>query len=170
MQCPFNVLWDSRCGIGLLGILATSHYVPWLSAVLVLVCKLCISGAFSLIYIHSGEIFPTPIRNTGMGLVSVASRLGGIVCPYLAALGSVVPNLHFVLFGLLATVSGVMNLRLPETTGRPMPEMMADLLAMLDDAEGRAIPKSSNLVGSAKYELLKLDSDSDFDDRDQQSV
>ena len=47
-----------------------------------------------------------------------------------------------------------------------MPESMADLLVILGDTKGKSIPKSSNLVGSAKYELLKLDSDSDFDDRE----
>ncbi len=44
-----------------------------------LFCKLCISASFSVIYIHSSEVFPTSIRNTGVGLVSVAARWANII-------------------------------------------------------------------------------------------
>jgi hypothetical protein len=52
-----------------------------------LVGKLCLAASFAVIYIHSGEIFPTTIRNSAMGLVSVAARCGGIVAPFIVLLG-----------------------------------------------------------------------------------
>ena len=48
--------------------------VPFLITSIALFSKLAISGAFTIIYIHSSELFPTSIRNSGMGLVAVASR------------------------------------------------------------------------------------------------
>jgi hypothetical protein len=59
----------------------------WVGAVAALVGKLCLAASFAVIYIHSGEIFPTTIRNSAMGLVSVAARCGGIVAPFIVLLG-----------------------------------------------------------------------------------
>ena len=95
-----------------------------------LVGKLCISASFSVVYVYSGEIFPTTIRNSGMGLVSFAARIGGIAAPFLAKLGQVFPNLHFVVFGLTSLVAGLLNCYLPETKGAPLPDTIDDLIAM----------------------------------------
>ena len=65
-----------------------------------------------------------------MGLVAITSRIGGILSPYLANLGHVVPNLHFALFGLFSLTSGVLNLKLPETLGAPLPETMEDVVRL----------------------------------------
>jgi hypothetical protein len=59
----------------------------WVGTVAALVGKLCLAASFAVIYIHSGEIFPTTIRNSAMGLVSVAARCGGIVAPFIVLLG-----------------------------------------------------------------------------------
>ena len=44
--------------------------------------KFFISGAYSISYLVSAEIFPTTIRNAGLGLCSVMARVGSILCPY----------------------------------------------------------------------------------------
>jgi hypothetical protein len=59
----------------------------WLTTGAALVGKLCLAASFAVVYIHSGEIFPTTIRNSAMGLVSVAARCGGIVAPFIVLLG-----------------------------------------------------------------------------------
>jgi hypothetical protein len=40
-----------------------------------------------MLLIQVTELFPTSIRNTAMGAVSMASRVGGFLAPYLANLG-----------------------------------------------------------------------------------
>ena len=47
-----------------------------------------ISGSFSLIYVFSCEILPTILRISGLGLCSVAARVGGMAAPYLLQLVS----------------------------------------------------------------------------------
>ena len=121
---------------------------------LALLGKLCISASFAVIYVHSNEIFPTSVRSGAMGLVSFAARVGGILSPYLAKLGGLLPNLHFVLFGTISLTSGYLNLRLPETQGRPLPETIADLIKMKDS---RYIVSMSN--PSAKYSKLSTQDD-----------
>ena len=73
-----------------------------------LVGKLCLAASFAVIYIHSGEIFPTTIRNSAMGLVSVAARSGGIVAPFVVLLGQrdfaeFIICYVFITFALIAT-------------------------------------------------------------------
>lgn len=53
--------------------LAVKDY-PSVVSTVTLFCKLCISSSFQVIYVHGSELFPTPIRNTGMGMVAVAAR------------------------------------------------------------------------------------------------
>ena len=51
--------------------------------------KFGISAAFAVIYVWSAELFPTMVRNSGMGSSSMMARVGGMVCPYIADLVSV---------------------------------------------------------------------------------
>ncbi len=39
------------------------------------------SGAFSIVYLYTAEIFPTAIRGTATGLCSMMARIGGIAAP-----------------------------------------------------------------------------------------
>ena len=54
--------------------------------VLALVGKLGASTGFHVIYQYSAELFPTVVRNSGMGSCSCMARIGGIVAPLVADL------------------------------------------------------------------------------------
>lgn len=56
----------------------------WVTVMMSLIGKFGASAAFAIIYVYSAELFPTVMRNSGMGLSSFSARIGGILAPYIA--------------------------------------------------------------------------------------
>lgn len=52
-----------------------------------MVGKFGITAAFSMVYVYTAELYPTVVRNMGVGVSSTASRLGSILSPYFVYLG-----------------------------------------------------------------------------------
>lgn len=52
-----------------------------------MVGKFGITAAFSMVYVYTAELYPTVVRNMGVGVSSTASRLGSILSPYFIYLG-----------------------------------------------------------------------------------
>ena len=90
--------------------------------------KLCVNGAFTTVYVISGEIFSTSIRNSAIGIVSAMSRVGSIMSPFIVMLGENYQGLQFFIFGSLCLTAGFFGLWLPETMNKPLPETVKEML------------------------------------------
>lgn len=76
-------------------------------------------------YLMTAEVYPTPIRNIANSFCSVSARVGGILAPQIIYLGHVWGAIPFLIFGLLAAADvAVFQLVLPETKGKPLPDLM----------------------------------------------
>lgn len=58
-----------------------------LSQVLAFGGKIGSSGGFCLIYVIFPELFPTVVRNMGVGFVCTAGQVGSILCPFIIYTG-----------------------------------------------------------------------------------
>jgi len=71
--------------------------------------------AFPAIFVFSGEIFPTVVRNVGLGSAVMFSRFGSVLAPFIksSVSGSVQQ--------LISTSYPLQIFLLPEQIGRPIP-------------------------------------------------
>ena len=111
-------------------VLAVTIFIPKdqvsLLVTLSMLGKLAITSSYGTVYIFSAELFPTVIRNVGMGSVSMSGRVGGIVCPYVNMLSDVWTPLPLIIYGTVAFTGGLTTLLLPETLGKRLPETIQD--------------------------------------------
>lgn len=88
-----------------------------------MVGKFCITCSFGMIYVYSAEIFPTVVRNVGVGSSSMIGRIGSILAAFVKELGQVThPAVPLAFFGVLALIDSLVIFCLPETKGREMPD------------------------------------------------
>ncbi|XP_076078144.1 organic cation transporter protein-like isoform X2 [Mytilus galloprovincialis] len=102
-----------------------------ITVTLAMIGKIGIAAAFAVIYVWSAEIYPTVVRNAGMGASSACARIGGMVSPYIADVSKVVDGhlgraLPLVIFGGFSVLAGLLSLLLPETLNHKLPETIQD--------------------------------------------
>ncbi|XP_071836828.1 solute carrier family 22 member 13-like [Apostichopus japonicus] len=108
-----------------------------------LIGKFSIALVFAIVCLYASEIFPTVLRNKGMGLVGIASRVGALLAPFVLLMENSLPQVPMILFGAVAIVPSLLVLVLPEMKGRHQPQTISDLEALFtEDKERRASIKS----------------------------
>ncbi|XP_072019040.1 organic cation transporter protein-like [Amphiura filiformis] len=114
-------------GVALLCAIPVPNEYTNMTLAIAMVGKLCISGSYAIVYLYAAELFPTPIRNAGVGMGSFTSRIGSILAPQILLLGDAfTPQLPIAIFGGLALVAGLLVLLLPETLNKKLPETMEE--------------------------------------------
>lgn len=89
--------------------------------------KFGIVSAYAIIYVQATEVFPTVIRNTGIGSASSIAQLGSILAPIIGReLGKRNRSLVMIIFSLVGFLAGTGTLFLPETRGKSIPDTLED--------------------------------------------
>lgn len=104
--------------------------------VMVVFGKGCLAASFNCVYLFTGELYPTVIRQTGMGLGTMMARLGGIVAPLVQMTADYYYHLPVIIFSLCPILSGVIAALLPETLGVPLPETIQEVERTDHEDEG----------------------------------
>ncbi|XP_073515619.1 solute carrier family 22 member 6-B-like [Phyllobates terribilis] len=89
--------------------------------------KGCLAASFNCVYLYTGELYPTVIRQSGMGLGTMMARLGGIVAPLIQMTADYYIHLPLIIYSLCPILSGITSCFLPETLGVPLPETIQDV-------------------------------------------
>ncbi|XP_039222219.1 solute carrier family 22 member 6-A-like [Crotalus tigris] len=109
--------------------------------------KGCLGASFNCIYLYTGELYPTVLRQTGMGLSNTMARIGGIVAPAVKMTGEYIPFLPNLIYGAAPIISGIVAAFLPETRNIP-------LLETIEQVENRSRNKSQKLDSQQTEGLL----------------
>uniref|UniRef100_A0A8C0MB13 Solute carrier family 22 member 12 n=1 Tax=Canis lupus familiaris TaxID=9615 RepID=A0A8C0MB13_CANLF len=86
-----------------------------------------LGAAFTCISIFTGELFPTVLRMTAVGLGQMAARGGAILGPLVRLLGVHGHSLPLLVYGAVPVLSGLVALLLPETQSLPLPDTIQDV-------------------------------------------
>ncbi|XP_067667759.1 solute carrier family 22 member 3-like [Haliotis asinina] len=87
------------------------------------------SGAWGTSFFFTPEMFPTNLRNFGLGTSSACSRLGGMLAPFSSLLAEYVEWAPGTIFGVCCLLATVLVNILPETMGRELPQTVDDVEA-----------------------------------------
>ncbi|XP_072904863.1 solute carrier family 22 member 13b isoform X1 [Hemitrygon akajei] len=106
--------------------------------VLAVLAKLSISCSFSVTYVYSTELFPTVIRQTGIGFASMFARLGGTIVPLIMILEQDYPGISLILFGITSIIASALSLLLPETANKELPDHTGQLGNVKKEVNGKS--------------------------------
>lgn len=79
------------------------------------------------LYLFTGELYPTVLRNAGVGCTVMCARIGSMLAPLVIALSDIAAFLPLTILGALATIEALLILLLPETCGINLPDTIQDL-------------------------------------------
>ncbi|VDM47569.1 unnamed protein product [Toxocara canis] len=83
------------------------------------------SQIYILNAVAPSELFPTPIRNVGIGFIQTWNRIGNIIAPQIFVVGELwLPLPYLVMCGLSLIEVIAYELLIPETKGKNLPERM----------------------------------------------
>ncbi|XP_045903521.1 solute carrier family 22 member 7-like [Micropterus dolomieu] len=85
------------------------------------------SASFATVVLYSSELYPTVVRQNGMGYNSFMARLGVAVAPLILLLDEVWKNLPQLVLCSAAILGGVVARTLSETRNRCLPETIEDV-------------------------------------------
>ncbi|KAJ1105707.1 hypothetical protein NDU88_003112 [Pleurodeles waltl] len=83
--------------------------------------------SFSCAFLYTSELYPTVIRQSGLGYVSTMARLGGIVAPMVKITSEYYPFLPLIIYGGAAMTSGIIACFLPETLNEALPDTIEEV-------------------------------------------
>ncbi|XP_062409186.1 solute carrier family 22 member 7-like [Sardina pilchardus] len=84
-------------------------------------------AAFTCIFLYTTELYPTVVRQNGLGYNSFVARVGVSLAPLVSLLEGVWGPLPNALFSAVALSAGLLALLLPETRNKQLPETIEDV-------------------------------------------
>ncbi|XP_006156612.1 solute carrier family 22 member 8 [Tupaia chinensis] len=101
--------------------------MPTLRTALAVCGKGCLSSSFSCLFLYTTELYPTVIRQRGMGIGNVWARIGSMISPLVKITSEVKPFLPNAIYGTVTLLAASAAFFLPETLNRPLPETVEDM-------------------------------------------
>ncbi|CAG2199785.1 OCTN [Mytilus edulis] len=111
-------------------------WLPILGTVFSFVGRFAITGSFSTVFLYTPELYPTNLRNVGLGMASTVARAGSMMSPFAITLAEYIswgPAAVFATMNVIVTIS---LLTLPETMGRELPTTITELKDWYKDKGG----------------------------------
>ena len=96
------------------------------SRYLAFIGKFAASALFAMVYTYSGELYPTCVRASALGLCSAGGRIGGAISPLVFGIDDKMPWFSNTFFGTASILAAIVTLFLPETYGKPLTQTIEE--------------------------------------------
>ncbi|XP_042296068.1 solute carrier family 22 member 6-like isoform X1 [Sceloporus undulatus] len=114
-------------GLSIVGNIFVPQDMQILRTIFAVFGKGCLGASFNCVFLYTGELYPTVIRQTGMGFGNTMARVGGIVAPLVRMTSEYSPTLPLLIYGAAPIISGIAACLLPETLNMPLPDTVEDI-------------------------------------------
>ncbi|XP_063063380.1 solute carrier family 22 member 13-like [Engraulis encrasicolus] len=102
-------------GAACLVVPAIPEAIPVALTVIAVLGKFFSAAAFMIVYTYTAELYPTVMRQSGVGINSMFARVGGILAPLIWLLKVYHRAVPMVIYGSLPFLGGALCFLLPET-------------------------------------------------------
>uniref|UniRef100_A0A8C5Q4R2 Solute carrier family 22 member 13 n=1 Tax=Leptobrachium leishanense TaxID=445787 RepID=A0A8C5Q4R2_9ANUR len=100
--------------------------LPIVITSLAVIGKFAIASSFSICYVYAAELFPTIIRQSGVGFCSTLARVAGIISPLITLLTRYHSAIPMAIFGSGPVIGGLLCFLLPETLNKDLQDHTAE--------------------------------------------
>ncbi|KAI9521974.1 hypothetical protein NQZ68_040884 [Dissostichus eleginoides] len=114
-------------GAACLGILTIPKDLPVVATVVAVVGKFAATTSFSIVYVYTAELYPTSLRQNGVGLNSMCARVAGILAPLIRLLEVYHWTIPMLIYGIVPITAGGLCLLLPETLNVELQDHHAEI-------------------------------------------
>nr|XP_046273581.1 solute carrier family 22 member 7-like [Scatophagus argus] len=97
--------------------------------------KMFSEASFTTVFLYTTELYPTVMRQNGLGFCSFVARMGVSISPLIMLLEEVWDHLPSTIFSLVAFAGGLSASLLPETKNVRLPETIEDV----EQTRGRSV-------------------------------
>lgn len=119
----FLIATNLLSGIFMIMVVFVPGHLSLLRIIFACICNCFFFMTLIIVFLFGVELFPTSIRNSVLGVLSVLSRLGQIVAPFINSSSELASGL---IFGIMPLIAGVLCYPLPETKGTHLPSTLED--------------------------------------------
>ncbi|XP_065222264.1 organic cation transporter protein-like isoform X2 [Planococcus citri] len=99
----------------------------WLTITLAMIGKFSISSSNVVMPVFTAELFPTVIRNLGVGSSNVPAGIALMIVPYLWNMAAMNYHLPMTILGMTGIIGGLSVLLLPETANQGLTDTLDDI-------------------------------------------
>ncbi|XP_041817776.1 solute carrier family 22 member 13-like [Chelmon rostratus] len=110
-QAGFLLFGGAAC----LVVLAIPKDLPVVVTVIAVLGKYSAAASFSTAYVYTAELYPTILRQNGVGFNSMCARVAGILAPLIRLLVVYHHTIPMLIYGIMPIAAGGLCLLLPET-------------------------------------------------------
>ncbi|MEQ2167474.1 hypothetical protein GOODEAATRI_004594 [Goodea atripinnis] len=122
-------------GVACLGVLVIPKDLPVVITVIAVLGKFAATASFATVYVYTAELYPTILRQNGVGLNSMCARVAGILAPLIRLLDVYHYTIPMLIYGIIPIVAGGLCVLLPETRNVELQDLAENIKSSDETSE-----------------------------------